>query len=201
MRLLRPIAEDEMIAVFLAAELDSRRYGDRLGGLLARDGRTEDVVRRRDPDDREASDYRRRLLDEHRGYERREGLFLGFPRQVDWFRAALVPDEVLDILYIDWDWWLQLSGGTRRPRDAARRIRGGEIEGQTAEEDEPIAAALRQAQPPAELIAATTRELTPLVLVEGHVRLTAYALFPDALPAHMEILLGVSDEMPEWCQF
>ena len=41
----------------------------------------------------------------------------------------------------------------------------------------------------------------PLVLVEGHARLTAYALFPHYLPAKLEILLGVSDEMPRWCQF
>jgi len=39
------------------------------------------------------------------------------------------------------------------------------------------------------------------VLVEGGVRLTAYALFPDYLPDELEILLGISDEMPSWCQF
>jgi hypothetical protein len=55
--------------------------------------------------------------------------------------------------------------------------------------------------PPPELIAVTTQARTPLVLVEGHARLTAYALFPHYLPAKLEILLGVSDEMPRWCQF
>ena len=55
------------------------------------------------------------------------------------------------------------------------------------------------AQP--ELIAATTDALHPLVLVEGHARLTAYALFPERLPAQLEVLLGISPEMPGWCQF
>ena len=43
MKLLRPITEDEMIATFLRAELDSGRYGERLRGFLARDGRAEEV--------------------------------------------------------------------------------------------------------------------------------------------------------------
>ena len=131
-RLLRSVTEDEVIAVFLRGELDSSRYGDALGRMLARDGRDESLLRRPDTSLAADNEYRRRLLDEHRAYERREGLFLGFPRDLDWFRAALDRDEVLDILYIDWDWWLRISGGSRRPRDAARRIRAGEVAGVTA---------------------------------------------------------------------
>jgi hypothetical protein len=200
MRLVRPASEDEMIAVFLRGELDSSRYGVKLRALLARDRRDEALLRRPDLTDADANRYRRQLLAEQRAYERREGLFLGFPAGIEWFRAALERDEVLDVLYINWDWWLRLSGGSRRPRDAARRIRAGEIAGVTAG-DEPLAAALRASPLPPELIAVTTRTLAPLVLVEGHRRLTAYALFPHYLPAELEILLGISDEITSWCQF
>jgi hypothetical protein len=200
MRVLRAIAEDEMVAVFLRGELDSSRYGEQLRGFLTRDGRDPAVLRRPDLDDPEANAYRRGLLEEYRGYERREGLFGGFPQRVEWYRAVLSRDEVLDILFIDWDWWLEISDGTRRPREAARRIRAGLVPGCTVEEHEPLAAALRDGPPPAELIAATTDLRAPLVLVEGHFRLTAYALFPDHVPEELEILLGVSDEMAEWCQ-
>jgi hypothetical protein len=37
--------------------------------------------------------------------------------------------------------------------------------------------------------------------VEGHVRLTAYAAFPDLLPSELEIYLGVSPRASEWCQW
>jgi hypothetical protein len=199
-RIVRPISEDEMIAVFLRGELDSDRYGETLRGFLGRDGRDPEVLRRPDLGDPDANDYRRGLLEEYRAYERRDGLFGGFPQRVDWFRAVLTRDEVLGILYINWDWWLRISDGTRRPRDAARRIRDGLVPGSTAEEHEPLAAALRGTPRPPELIAATTAARSPLVLVEGHFRLTAYALFPDYVPKELEILLGVSDEMAEWCQ-
>jgi hypothetical protein len=201
MRSLSRVAEDEMIAVFLRGELDSDRYGATLRDLLARGRKDVDVLRA--PDLGSASDngYRRRLLDEHRAYDRREGLFLDFPRRVSWSRAALEPAEVLDILYIDWDWWLSVSGGSRRPREAARRIRAGEVAGVSAEEHEPIAAALRASPSPPELIAVKTPARSPLVLVEGHVRLTAYALFPEYLPEELQIILGVSAGMARWCQF
>jgi hypothetical protein len=202
MHLLRQSSEDEMIAAFLRAELDSDRFGEKLHALLARDGRDPAVLRSPDVADAEANAYRRQLLEEHRAYERREGLFGGLPRQIDWFRAALSRDEVLDILFINWSWWLELSGGTRRPREAARKIRAGEVSGivagVTAAEHEPYAAQIAT-QP--ELIAVTTPAHEPIVLLEGHVRLTAYALYPDHVPDELEILLGVSADMPKWCQF
>jgi hypothetical protein len=197
MKLLHPIGEDEMVATFLRAELDSGRYGDALRGFLARDGRSDDVFRTPDLASAADNEYRRAILDDQRAYERREGLFLGFPTDVEWHRAALVPGEVMAIRYINWDWWLEASGGTRLATDAARRISAGELPGVTVEEHEAFADAV--AQP--ELIAATTPALEPLVLVEGHARLTAYALFPVRLPPELEILLGVSEEMPGWCQF
>jgi hypothetical protein len=134
-QLLDRISEDEMIDVFLRGELQSPRWREKILALGELDART--------------------LLEQHRAYERREGLFLFFPREVDWFRALVTRDELLDIRYINWDWWLEASDGTREP----------------------------------------------LVLVEGHARLTACALFPERVPAEAEILLGVSEDMADWCQW
>jgi hypothetical protein len=35
-------------------------------------------------------------------------------------------------------------------------------------------------------------------VLEGHARLTAYALRPEALPAELEVLLGRSPGIAEW---
>ena len=187
-----------MIAVFLKAEIDSERWGNRLLELLDRDRRDEAILRRPNPNHADENGYRRALLDKTRGYEQRIGLFAGFPRDVDWRRASLERNEVLDIRFINWDWWLDISGGTRRPRDAARRIRAGQVTGANMDEDEKVA--LAAATNP-ELIAVTAPEAQTLVLVEGHVRLTAYALFPEHLPDELDILLGTSEQMMEWTEF
>jgi hypothetical protein len=196
-----PVTEDEVIACFLRAELTSERYGRKLRTMLARDGEAIDVLASPDLDDAEANRFRRGFLDEHRAFERREGLFAGFPLRVDWCRAALEPEEVLAIRYINWDWWLRISGGTRSAVEASKRIRRGEVAGVSADEHAEIAAALHSPTPPPELIAVTKLEHRPLVLVEGHVRLTAYALFPEFLPDELELYLGIAEDMAAWSEF
>jgi hypothetical protein len=152
-------------------------------------------------DDPEENAYRDRLLDRHRAWLRREGLFRGFPHDVAWSRAAISRERVLSVLYIDWDWWLRISGGTRLPLEAARRIRSGEIPGSTADWHKPIAARLGSAEPTPELIVVSLPDQTKLVVLEGHVRLTAYALFPEFLPAWLDVYLGVSEDMGLWALY
>ena len=193
MRILTPASEDEVIAVFLRAELGSGRYGQKLRQLLERDSLDVDVLARPDITDPAANRYRHALLDEHRGFAQRIGLFGGFPERIEWHRAALTPDETLDILYIHWEWWLEITDGTRRPKDGADKIRRGEVPGSTVEEHRML---LDVPQP--ELIAVTKPDHAKLVLLEGHYRLTAYALFPDLLPDEVELYLGVAEDMDTW---
>lgn len=197
MRVLRRVAEDEVVATFLRAEVGSERYGARIHELLARDGRPVAVVAEPDLSDAAANEYRLALLDEHRGWVRRIGLFDGFPADVAWWRAALSREEVLAIRYINWDWWLELSGGTRLATDAAEHIRS-DGDSANVEWHRPIA---EQAGSAPELIAVTNPARSQLVLVEGHVRLTAYAVFPDYLPEELEIYAGISEEIDQWSEF
>jgi hypothetical protein len=92
-----------------------------------------------------------------RQWRERDGLFAGFPDDVRWERAALTRDEVLAILYIDWDWWLTVSNGTRLATVAA------EVQGRD-EGDRAIAAAV-SSNP--ELIVVTDPKRSKLVLLEG----------------------------------
>jgi hypothetical protein len=108
---------------------------------------------------------------------------------------------VLAILYIDWDWWLRISGGTRLPLDAAARIRAGEVPGSSADWHEPIAALLHTDDPPPELIVVSTPDQARLVALEGRIRLTAYALFPTYLPEELAVYLGTSQDMERWALF
>jgi hypothetical protein len=125
------------------------------------------------------------LAERKRTWHERQGLFLGFPDDVDWERAALTPEEVLEILYISWHWWVEVSNGTRLPRLAN-------------EGDRAVAAAVRSNP---ELIVVTTPERTKLVVLEGHLRLSSYANFPEYLPDELELYLGVSPGMELWTNY
>ena len=126
-----------------------------------------------------------------RAWLERDGLFGGFPDDVEWERVALTRDEVLAILYINWDWWLTVSNGTRLATVAAQ------VQGRD-EGDRAIAAA---AATNPELIVVSDRDRSKLVLLEGHVRLTAYAAFPEYLPDELEVYLGVSRRIGEWSEW
>jgi hypothetical protein len=109
-----------------------------------------------------------------------------------WSWAALDPDEVLAIRYIDYDYWVELSRGSRSPSDAAERIRAGVDVFRV---------------PSAEFLVDVGADAPPLIVVgdderlvvlEGHTRLTRYALQPDALPPALTVLLGRSPRIAEW---
>lgn len=197
MRILGPVGEAEVIATFLRGELESERFGPPIRLALARDGVDPALVTAPDLTDEQQNAYRRTLLGELRGWGRSERLFGGFPEQIDWFRAALTPDEVASILYIDWDWWLTLSGGSRRPAEAAARIRSGEAE-ESAEWHESIVRPLQSGPSLPELIVVRASKGARLVVLEGHVRLTAFMLFPECLPDELEMFLGESEALERW---
>jgi len=68
MRLLRPASEDDMVAVFLAAEVTSERYGPQITEIHARLGQPRSVVERPDTSDEAANTVRRQVLAGYCGY-------------------------------------------------------------------------------------------------------------------------------------
>ena len=125
MRRLRPSSEAEMVALFLRTELPAARFRENLQALLERAGLPECIITDPDLDDDAENQLRLRLLTQHREYGTRTGLFDGFPNDVRWQWMAITPAELARVGYIDYDYWVELSGGTRLAVDAAPRIRAG----------------------------------------------------------------------------
>jgi hypothetical protein len=125
MRRLRSSSEAEMVALFLRTELASARWHDDLRALLARAGLPDRVVTAPDLGDDAENQARLRLLTEYRGYGTRTEIFGDFPDDARWQWMAITPAELARVRYIDYDYWIELSGGTRLAVDAAARIRAG----------------------------------------------------------------------------
>jgi hypothetical protein len=199
MRLLRPGSEAEMVALFLRTELASDRFGDQLRGLLERAGLPERVVTAPRVGDAAENRVRLWLLTEHRGYGTRTEIFGDFPDDVCWQWVAITPAELAGVRFIDYDYWIELSGGTRLAADAAPRVRAG-----VAPFGVPSDRLLGMAQavaggarfPP--LILLTTGPGGGLVVLEGHARLTAFMLAREHLPPELEVLTGSSPAMTRW---
>jgi hypothetical protein len=109
------------------------------------------------------------------------------------------PAELAAVRYIDYDYWVELSGGTRLPGDAAARIRAG-VTVFGVSSDRPLSMARAVADgarfPP--LILVTTGSSGDLVVLEGHLRLTAFMLCRGRLAPELEVLVGSSPAMAAW---
>jgi hypothetical protein len=191
MQHLEVIPEHQMVAHFLKTEIRSVRFEETILALLRRDGRERRLIDEPDLDSEEENAYRAGLLGEWRGYKRHEGIFLFVPDDTAWHRYALRRDELAQVRYIDYDYWIELSGGTRRAIDAARNIRAGiEVFGQSTQWALGMAREVARGARFPELILVGTDEASDLTVLEGHARLTAYCLALEQVPEPLPVILG-----------
>jgi hypothetical protein len=181
-------SDDEMVATFLRGELSSERFGGDIRACLASRGQPERLLTRPDLSDAEANTARRSVLAATRGYGEDRELFTDFPAQVAWIRAVLGASEIARVLYMDYSYWHEISGGTQaglRARDVPN-----------ARFTESARALARGEQFPPLILAGENQR--DLVCLEGHLRLTAYAL--AGFPVDVECLIGTAPTMGRWTQ-
>lgn len=200
MRYIEPITEHDMVVVFLKTEIHSTgRYDKEILALLERDGVSRKIIDEPDMGNPEENDYRIQLLGDFRGYKQNRGLFECFPDDVSWYRGALSKDELARTRYIDYSYWNVLSGGSRLPVDAAKNIRAGiEVFGESTQWGLEMAQALEAGAVFPELILVGCSPESGLVVLEGHVRLTAYILALEHIPEELNVIVGFSANMGDW---
>ena len=107
--------------------------------------------------------------------------------------------KLWQVKYIDYDYWVELSKGSRLATDAVRTISAGEVIFEVPNDGFlALANALRRGAIFPELIIVCAGEDSDLVVLEGHMRLTAYALVPEVVPAELPVVLGTSPDMVHW---
>lgn len=190
MELLEDAADSAIVAAFLRAELDSPRYGGRVRALLDQAGASVRLIESPDLASAAENNVRAQILGAYRGWPDRY-LFHRFPRTVRWRRATLTTADLGSLLYINddprlprhegWDKvsWFDLAGGTRLVTDGAQTVGRGRPEPGYEHVFASIlatAARMRAGAEYPELVLARESTTSPLLIVEGHTRATAYVL-------------------------
>ena len=120
MKLIKQIPEDEMIAEFLRAEINSTRFGKDIIDALKRKKKSKDIVTNPDLSNNSENQLREELL-----REVREEFFENFPDDIKWYKAIIQKQELKKVKYIDYSYWNELSDKTRSPIQAANNINTG----------------------------------------------------------------------------
>lgn len=198
MNKLRSITENEMIAIFLRGEFTSERFSYAIHRQLASLKLRDSVITNPDLDDASQNKARRRILSSARGYDQRTEVFNGFPDDVMWTEVEVTKDELAHVRYIDYSYWSELTNGSRLPMDAAATIEAGkEVFGVSNDRFKKAAEAVRAGkQFPTMILAGEDKN--NLVVLEGHLRLTAYALTWKNVPENIKVIIGISPHMTEW---
>lgn len=199
MRTIQKISEDEMIAVYLQTEYYSTRFHQEIEAHLQREHIDPHILQAPDWHNTQENALRRTILGAHRGYGRNAGYFIGFPSDVHWQRVSLSRQDLEQIRYINYDYWDELSGGTRMAVDGAKNALAGKVVFHVSSEGLVyMANQLRQGAqfPPLILVAKNVDAY--LVVMEGHVRLTAYLIVPEYIPTELEAILGYSEQITNW---
>jgi hypothetical protein len=202
MRKIRDASEAEMIAIFLQTELFSERFGEKLELHMQEEKIDRRIIERPDWYDASENALRKGLLGVHRGYEQNRDTFSGFPADVRWELARVSREELERVRYINWEYWLDLTDGTRMAIDGARNALAGKVVYDVSSDGlVALAMALRQgAQFPPLILVAKDAE-SYLVVLEGHARLTAYLIAPECIPTELEVIIGYSARMTDWSDY
>ena len=209
---VRPSSEAEMVALFLATEYPSPRTQQHILQALQREGWPPNLIEQPNLGDGQENAQRRSILGAYRGYgqnpdyfeslpldEEYTDYFEGFPLDVQWELSLLTKQELEQVKYIEYDYWVELSSGSRLARDAARNILAGyDVFGESHQEVLQMAEAFRSGARFPTLILVGKNRANPLVVLEGHMRLTAMFLAPERLPAELEVMVGFSEQIEHW---
>ncbi|MEW5805717.1 MAG: hypothetical protein AB1721_03290 [Patescibacteria group bacterium] len=200
MKLIGKSNEAEMIAEFLKGEYNSERFGSELKKALSASKADTKLISEPNLADKKENAQRKKLLGEYRGYGRNKGLFENFPdKNITWHKATFRSSELKKVKYINYNYWTKLSDETRLATDAAKNILAGKIIfKQSNDRFFKAAEAIKRGRSFPRLIFLSRDENSPVVVLEGHVRLTAYMLAPERIPDPLEVIIGFSEKLDEW---
>ena len=96
-----------------------------------------------------------------------------------------------DVKYINYDYWIELTNGSRLPKDSVEKIKNNDKVFNVSYEDFLEASeTFKKTKTFDEIIIVS--DLHEFVVLEGHLRLTVYALNKDILPDKISVIIGVS---------
>ncbi|MBR1654503.1 MAG: hypothetical protein IJ690_06130 [Clostridia bacterium] len=177
MKIIRKSSEDEMLLEYLKAEINSKRFSERLEKTLIELSLSQDIILNGNLENEQENKQRKLIMEKFRGYPT-EDIFERFPKEFNWFYVQFEEGDIDKIFYLNWEYWNEISNNTSKPTEAAKNIYNGvEIYDIS---NEPYFKGLEYLKSNNKFnpIIALTCNGEKFVLIEGHSRMTVYGMKP-----------------------
>ena len=191
MKILGKSFENEMVSLFLYEEIKSERWVNKINEILKKENINKDIILNPNLNNNSENQSRKLVLKKFRGYNNKE-LFNNFPKKIDWNWVLLSKNDILKIKYITYDYWEELTNGTRLAKDSVKN--NVEIFGVSNSNFIKLSEYIKIGNKIDPLIILAPKDKKDnMIVLEGHARLTAINLVIEYI-TEIKVLIGFVDE-------
>ncbi len=197
MQTLSQITEPEVILEFLNAEIGSPRWASELEQLLQQEGYDKSLISRGDTSDDTENAVRKEILYQFRDCEDKRH-FHGLPEDIVWHTTLLSGEDIAKLRYMNYPFWVNLSGWSRLAIEGAGNLERAGVRSDLVNHIKQTAKLIieRETLPRIILLAKSIKD-DPVIL-EGHIRATAYCLNIEKMSGSIEAIVGYSKNIESW---
>ena len=178
MKIIKKSNEDEMLLEFLKCEVTSKRFSPKLNKTLEELNLTQDIILKANLNNSQENEQRKLIMNKFREYPIGD-IFENFPKEIKWFYVEFEEGDFEKIYFLNWPCWNERTNNSAKPKDAAKNIFNGiEFDDISNEIFFKGLEYLENGNKFSPIIAITCNE-EKYVLIEGHSRVTVYAMKPE----------------------
>jgi hypothetical protein len=194
MKIIDKSSENEMIAIFLNGEIKSKRWLSQINEIIKKYKINKNIILNPNLNNNNENRLRKLVLKKFRGYNKKE-IFKKFPKKIDWNWALLNKNDILKIKYITYDYWEELTNGTRYAKDSVININNNiEVFGVSNYNFIKLSEYIKNGNKIEPLIIlAPVEKKENMIILEGHARLTAINLVIEYI-TEIKVLIGFVEE-------
>ena len=199
MKVIRKSNEDEIVLNFLKGELQSIRFNKDLIKTLEELNLSDEIITTANLNNEQENILRKEILAKFRGYGKNADLFENFPNITSYLLCEFSLEDLKDIFYINYSYWNELSNNTHSPIDAAKNIEKNieiyNVSNQPFIDGKNVLENNKTFLPMIFL----THDYKSFIILEGHSRITIYALNPQYFKNVKCFVLKCSkEELEKW---
>lgn len=178
MKIIKESSENEMLLEYLKCEVNSNRFSQKLEKTLEELNLTQDIILKANLNSSQENEQRKIIMNKFREYPTGD-IFKNFPKKIKWLYVEFEEADFEKIYFLNWPSWNERTDNSGKPADAAKKIYNG-IEYSDIPNESFFKGMeyLKSGNKFSPIIAITCNE-EKFVLIEGHSRVTVYAMNPE----------------------